>query len=377
MIPVFKSTDPDPVPVQEFLNDECKLLDRYELQRQLVETLERTEHHSHLAPRVAACHHTFHHKRCDQNHDWATAEDSCSVRICPHDSRRRSLILAGRLERFLVGQTGLRYAVFAEGNTKDLREGTASLWEAWTSLRRSVRWKKHVRGCIVAFEATYNPHCICGLRKTDHCPDGRAASCTFQEAPLQESPWHPHLNVLMQGDFFPFEELNQAWIAATAGRGRTSFIRAADAGTVRELIKYITKIADLIGNAFALDEFLTAVARRRLLRTYGIFHGLPVDDEENPGEACPDCGSTTFVDLGPCPSWQISLDLEGVLRPHRPPHEIAARLPNAVKAWLRPLRKPRSKVLNALDRCLQPSKQALAAHTHKLWDDYLAHGREL
>ena len=69
---------------------------------------------------------------------------------------------------------------------------------------------------------------------------------------------------------------------ATEGRGRTSFIRAADAGTVRELIKYVTKIADLVGDAPALDEFLTAVARKRLVRTYGTFYDVPVDDEENP-----------------------------------------------------------------------------------------------
>jgi len=289
---------------QEFLSDECRLLDRYELQKELVETLEQTKNHRHLVPRVAACHHTFRHWRCDQNHDWAEAEHSCSVRVCPHDSRRRSLILAGRMEKFLFGMTGLRYVVFAERNTLDLREGVRLLWESWTSLRRSVRWKKYVRGCIVAMEVTYN---------------------------REEGTWHPHLNVLMEGEYFPFEELNQAWIAATEGRGQTSFIRAADVGTVRELIKYVTKISDLMGKPEALDEFLSAVFRRRLVRTYGTFYGLPVDDEENPGIVCPDCQSRTVVRLGYVPSYQISLDEKGILRADRPPWVTDSELREATQ----------------------------------------------
>jgi len=300
---VNKSTDLTEVIQREevpgesgFLGEEFRLLDRYELQTELVETLKRTEHHSHLAPKVAACHHTFRGWHCNHGgHTFALAENSCSVRVCPHDSRRRSLILAARLEKFLVGRIGLRYAVLAERNSSNLAEGLASLWRSWTRLRRSVRWKRKVRGCIVALEVTYN---------------------------AETDSWHPHLNVLMEGEYFPFEELNQAWIEATEGAGRTSFIRAADAGTARELIKYVTKVADLIGNVEALDEFLTAVSRKRLVRTYGTFYDMPIDDEENPRAACPDCHSNDLTRMGIVPSYQISMDLKGVFRVKRTEREV-------------------------------------------------------
>ncbi len=283
-------------PSTEFLGEEFRLLDRYELQSELVETLKQTEHHSHLAAKVAACHHTFRGWHCNQGgHDFAMAENSCSVRVCPHDSRRRSLILAARLEKFLIGKAGLRYAVLAERNSSDLAQGVVSLWAAWTRLRRSVRWKRKVKGCIVALEVTYN---------------------------AEEDTWHPHLNVLMEGEYFPFEELNQAWIEATEGEGRTSFIRAADAGTARELIKYVTKIADLLGNATALDEFLTAVFRKRLVRTYGTFYDMAIDDEENPRNACPDCHSTDLSRLSIVPSYQVGLDLKGVFRVKRSSRDV-------------------------------------------------------
>lgn len=316
LIPVNKSTDYlEPVearapsdPRQEFLGKEFRLLDRYELQTALIETLGETENHSHLVHKLAACHRTFRHWRCENKHDWAEAENSCSVRICPHCAYRRTLILADRIERFAVGKTGLRYAVLAERNCRDLEEGEALLWKAWTRLRRSVRWKAHVVGSIVAMEVTYNS---------------------------DNNTFHPHLNVLLEGDYFPFDELNQAWIEATDRRGRTSFIRAADAGTIRELIKYITKVVDFIGHPDALDVFLTAIHGRRLIRTYGSFYGLKVADEEQPyGADCPDCGPNLHVStvkLGYVSPRQISLDLKGVFRVKRSQREVDRDLADAAR----------------------------------------------
>lgn len=296
-----KSTSPrQAVDSSEWLGKEFRLLDRYELQLELIESLERTKHHRHLVPKVARCHRSFRHWRCERNHDWAEADNSCSVRVCPHCAYRRSLVLAARMERFTLGKKGLRYAVLAERNCTDLKEGTRLLWESWTRLRRSARWKKYVRGCVVALEVTYNP---------------------------QDTSWHPHLNVLMEGDFFPFEELNQAWVTATEHRGYTSFIRAADEGTVRELIKYVTKIADLLETPAALDQFLSAIEKRRLVRTYGSFFGLKVDDEDQPRDGdCPDCGPhvhVSVVKLGYVSPCQVLLDLKGVFRVSRSPQQIA------------------------------------------------------
>jgi hypothetical protein len=189
-----------------------RTLGRLELQAELGEAMRHTNY-SHLADRLLTCHRKyFRHKRCDRGHDWASAQDSCGLRICPHCSARRAQVLAGRFERLLDDKQDQRYAVFAERNVDQgcLDQGISSLWRSWARLRHSPQWKAKVRGCLAVLEVTYNQ---------------------------QENTWHPHLNVLMEGDYFPFEELNQAWVAATGGRGHTSFIGAADAGTIRELIK--------------------------------------------------------------------------------------------------------------------------------------------
>ncbi len=207
-----------------------------------------------------------------------------------------------------MGQDGLRYVVFSEANCEDLREGIASLWEAWTRLRRSVCWKRKVKGCIVALEVTYN---------------------------RKKQTWHPHLNVLMQGEYFPFAELNLAWREATHHCGSTSHISAANEGTVFELIKYVTKVSDLLDDAEALDEFLGASHGRRLIRTYGSFRGLHFTDEDNPQTLgkCPDCGpnhAVAIVQLGYVKPQQLSFDFEkGVFRVARAPSEVARALQEA------------------------------------------------
>jgi hypothetical protein len=226
--------------------------------------------------------------------------------------------MAGRVETFVEGRDGLRYAVLAERNSERLADGMASLWLAWTRLRRSKCWKRHVKGCVVVLEVTYN---------------------------VQDMTWHPHLNVLMEGEYFPFEELRQAWERATRGCGHTSYIRAADAGTVRELIKYVTKLTDLCSDAAVLDEFLSAVDGARLVRTYGTFYGLKVEeDEEDFAGHCPDCGPqvrVSVVDLGYISSRCVSLDANGVLRVARGGRSVRDAIADAISARAPDWRGPR------------------------------------
>jgi len=265
---------------------EERVADRYKLQADLVATLGRTRKHSHLAHRVAECHHSFRHKVCAYRHEWAEAGKSCNVRLCPHDQRRRSLQLAARWTGILEQLGELRYVVLAECNSRDLVAGMRSLFRAWSTLRKSPLWKSSCRGSVAVLEVTFN---------------------------RDEGTWHPHLNVLFEGDYIPFEALKTAWIAATAGNGQTAFIRAADRGTITELLKYVTKLSDFVDQPDAVDEFLTATAHKRFVRTYGSFYRLETEDEEGTGH-CPDCGTSEIADVGIAHADQIRIDAKGVLR---------------------------------------------------------------
>lgn len=236
-----------------------------------------------------------------------------------------------------MGKTGLRYLVLSEANVTDLKKGIDALWGSWTRLRRSVRWLQKVKGCIVALEVTRN---------------------------REEGTWHPHLNVLMEGDYFPHEELKQLWIKATRGRGQMAHIQAANEGTVRELIKYVTKITDLVDDSSGLDEFLFALAGMKTVRTYGSFFGLHVDDEENPGVCCPDClkqglAHVSVVRLGAVPPYQVSLDFNDVLRVSRSPGAVASDLRSAVE-FPPPIPTARRRHSALLNRWDDAARRALA-----------------
>ena len=320
---------------QRFLGKQFALLDRYGLQDALVDTLKDTKY-SYRLESVANCHRMFRGRTCRNGHSWAKAANSCGLRLCPHCCRQRATEVARKLQPFLAGkeENSLRFFVLTDVNCADLDEGRELIYAAFGRLRRSVEWKKKVKGCIVTFEATANPHCICGLRQREHERGGKAYGCEFRKAEYQSDPWHPHLNVLAEGDYFPQAQLSQMWEASTQGRAsvvwvsavKNGFIDLEEGGTskaARELVKYITKASDLVGDPVAVEQFLDAVYARRLLRTYGTFYGLKIDEEaQSHEEVCPDCGTREWVQTNLIRPQQIAMDFKGVLRDKRRKSDI-------------------------------------------------------
>lgn len=331
-------------PRQQFLGKEFALLDRYELQDKLVDTLTTTKYR-YRADSLLNCHRMFRGRVCRNGHSWAKAAKSCSLRICPHCCRQRATEVAAKLQPFLATreENSLRYMVLTDRNCADLDEGRELIWIAFMRLRRFVEWKKKVKGCVATFEATYNPHCVCGMRKRDHDSQGRARWCEFRKAETQSDPWHPHINVMAEGEYFPHAQLCQLWEKATDGRAKVVHVSAVNNGFIdleeggtskaaRELVKYITKSSDLVGDSIAVEQFLDAVYNRRLLRTYGSFFGLKLEEEAQAHEeVCPDCGTNEFVTLDRLISpQQISMDFKGVLRDKRKKRDVDRDLTEAV-----------------------------------------------
>lgn len=322
-------------PKQRFLGKQFALLDRYALQDAIVETLKETKYRYRVES-VSQCHRMFRGRACRNGHSWAKAAKSCGLRLCPHCCRQRATEVAAKLQPFLAAkeENSLRFMVLTDCNCADLDKGRELIYAAFSRLRRSVEWKKKVKGCIVTFEATANPHCICGLRQREHERGGKACGCEFRKAERQTDPWHPHLNVLAEGDYFPQAQLSQMWQTATEGRAsvvwvsavKNGFIDLEEGGTskaARELVKYITKASDLVGDPVAVEQFLDAVYNRRLLRTYGTFYGLKLEQElESRAEVCPDCGTHEWVETGFIRPQQIAMDFKGVLRDKRRQSDI-------------------------------------------------------
>ena len=354
--------------VQPYLSEVLKLLHRDEQRDALARTFSATKKNKHRAVGVIACHRSFRQWKCRNGHSFAVPERSCGERLCPHCAHYRVGVLVKRLQKVLLERFGgdksrLRYTVLTIKNTASLAEGHQALMDFWTRLRRSEFWKRYVVGSMVAFECPFNP---------------------------ETQTWHPHLNVLMEGEYIPVEALHQAWMKATKVRGEKEprgsvvWIQAVDDGTACELIKYTCKTLDLIDRPDAVDEFQEALSGRRLIRTYGTFFRLKTDDEAEPqGVTCPVCDCDEVLRMGPVLPRQLAFEemcaRQGFMavREKPSPGDVAFWERRAVEfhPWeFRSHFHPPSALLKAMDGMLQPTKEALSAARAQLWEDYMNHG---
>lgn len=261
-----------------------------------------------LADQVSACHSTFQPWRCERGHRWATALESCGLRLCTFEMRSRSLQARRRWAPTLDGLDKPKYLVLSERNSGagELSQGIEHLWDSFERLRHVRLWAQRVRGALAVLEVTYN---------------------------REQRTWHPHLNVLFDGPYIEHGQLVEAWQTATEQRGRSVWIQRADQGTVRELLKYITKPGDFVGVPAAVKEFLASTWKRRFVRGYGSLYRLRVEPDAagslNAG-VCPDCRSPRISDGLPLFPGQVDFDRAGILRPNGQPHPaqaLAARAP--------------------------------------------------
>lgn len=201
-----------------------------------------------------------------------------------------------------------KYLVLSERNSPagELNVGIKHLWDSWERLRHVKLWAGRVRGALAVLEITFN---------------------------RERQSWHPHLNVLFDGPYTEHAKLLEAWQTATEQRGRSVWVQRANQGTLRELLKYITKPGDFVDVPEAVDEFLRATWKRRFVRAYGCLYRLKLEPD-SAGRvgvgACPDCRSPGVRDGLPLLPVQVGYDRDGVLRPNGRPHpaqELAARAP--------------------------------------------------
>jgi len=258
------------------------------LQKVLADSLDKADYPV-KGKNVAACHRDFEGFHCDQGHKWAVPVYTCHIRLCPFEMRARSMRAQKRFGQ-IVGQMGkARYLVLSERNVPmgELADGIRQLWADFTRLRKSPIWKG-VKGCVVALEVTFN---------------------RFTQS------WHPHLNILYDGPYLPQQSIVSSWVAATEGRGQSAWIQKVDDGTIRELLKYITKLVDFIDVPEAVGEFIEATRRVRFVKTYGSMYGVKIEDEAAGSRfCCPDCGSQRVTSIGDVSRQRIYWDVGGQVR---------------------------------------------------------------
>lgn len=130
------------------------------------------------------------------------------------------------------------------------------LFLCFRDLRRTVLWKKHVKGGVFTLEVTFN---------------------------ADRSRWHPHLHILVDGDFFPQPLLRSAWEQITGD----SFIVDVRAVYNRDnaanyIASYVAKPIDAHGwTDETICTFLHECKGRRFIGTFGKCHTTKISGDDD------------------------------------------------------------------------------------------------
>lgn len=209
----------------------------------------------------------------------------CRDRICPTCMRRRASKVRARLVGLVGSMNAPRFLTLTERDNCDpLDVRMDRITAAVRRLRHTAAWKRHVTGGVMVWETTRNE---------------------------KAGTWHPHVHLIIDGDFWAHASLLAEWKKALGSDGAARIEACHDrVKSARYLAKYLAKDSELSSwSPETIVEFAKAMHRRRLVATFGRMHKLNVDlcDEEKEKPALPRaCMSyeqvRSAVEAGPGPA---------------------------------------------------------------------------
>lgn len=217
------------------------------------------------AEAIRECGKLFHVYLCpnDGEREYSLVQP-CKKRLCPWCSKMRQKKAYALYHEPLAAVPDPKMMVLTVKNVPlgDLKPALDRLGKCLTKFwQKSL--KKRIKGAVCAIEVTYN---------------------------AEEKTWHPHAHVLLDGPYLEQAWIANQWIRITQGWGRVVWIERCRAGWEKELLKYVTKQIDFLGEPRALREFVFAAKRYRFLRCWGSFYGLDKKLEDEDWERlCPKC----------------------------------------------------------------------------------------
>jgi len=231
------------------------------------------------AERLLRCAETFAFQVCEDcgGYHFIGPGWRCGDRLCPTCGHHRARRLAARYAPMIEEAARGRLLLFLTVTVKNPEKLTPKVYEElkenFKRLRRHGSFK-NIRGGVLAIETTRN---------------------------RQEGTWHPHLHaVLIAERYVNQDQLQREWRELT-GDSYVVKVKKAYGSTVRELLKYPTKLADVRTPAEVL-EIALAMTGVRMLQGWGCLFGVrELPDQGGDLEAselevfvCGGCGSSRF-----------------------------------------------------------------------------------
>lgn len=197
--------------------------------------------------------------------------EKCRDRTCVACGCDRAAVISDNLLQIMEAETSRFVVLTLRHSLSPLADQIDRLYDSFNKLRRRDFWK----GCIT----------------------GGAA---FLEIKRSEKSglWHPHLHLIVTGDFILQKRLSQEWLAVT---GDSSYVYVNAVGDHLKVAKYVTKYvtkpldSTCFQSSEILDEAICALGGRRLCLTFGTWRGQKLTQPKRDGHGWTSVGSAWSI----------------------------------------------------------------------------------
>lgn len=188
---------------------------------------------------------------------YRLSAEFCRDRWCRPCQRERGRIIAANIVDHLDGARCRLVTLTIRTHGMTLADAVIKLYTSFSKLRLTTFWQSRVTGGCA----------VCEIKPTQ---DGKR--------------WHPHLHLLVQGQYIPQAWLAKKWYAIT-GDSYIVDVRACTHSTdaARYVTKYLSKPvpSSIVRNPPSLVEAIRALSGRRMVATFGDWRGLKLTHTES------------------------------------------------------------------------------------------------
>lgn len=171
--------------------------------------------------------------------------DSCRDRWCPMCAGQKASYAREQVETYIKNLNSPRFLTLTlRNNESSLKHQVTFLQQSFSKLRTRAYWKKHVTGGVWFLEIKRGKN---------------------------SRMWHPHLHILLDGEYMEQGRLSALWEQVTFGSPIIDISKISD---IEKAAKYVSKYCSkpaMLKNYSSEDrcEIIEAMFRKRLCGTFG------------------------------------------------------------------------------------------------------------
>lgn len=202
--------------------------------------------------RFANCGSSCHVEYSPSTKRYRPRAHYCRDRLCQPCGLAKSATVTRNVTRHCAGRDVRFYTFTLRHSPTSLSDQIDRLYRHFLAFRRRQRARARITGGVAILEVT----------------KGR------------DLQWHPHLHCIIEGSYYPQQELSSDWLAVT-GDSYIVHVKpiAADGREVRYACAYAGKPLDAscCGSPGEIAEVAAGIRGRRICFTFGSWRGLDLD----------------------------------------------------------------------------------------------------